>query len=303
MLLKKEPLVSILMTAYNREKYIAEAIESVLASTYTNFELIIVDDGSKDRTVEIARSFEKKDNRIKVYVNETNLGDYPNRNKAASYARGKYLKYLDSDDVIYEHSLTVMVEAIEKFPNVAYAFLSATIQDDDSPYPKIYSPEQCYFENFFNGGFFYPGPVGTIILKSAFDAIGGFSGIRMVGDYELWLALGARFNVLKIQPGLIWWRRHEGQEYYTGHKSNIYLKLIYNVTIKALESKECPLSDELRTIAIKKWKNLQSRAIMKLFLKGDFKLGFDIFKFSELKYPDLVVSLVQRRKNLTNKKL
>ena len=95
------PLVSVLMTAYNREKYIEEAIGSVLASTYTYFELIIVDDCSKDKTVEIAKKYERMDERVKVYINETNLGDYPNRNKAASYASGEYLKYVDSDDLVY----------------------------------------------------------------------------------------------------------------------------------------------------------------------------------------------------------
>ena len=64
------PIVSVLMTAYNREKYIAAAIESVLASTLTDFELIIVDDGSRDRTVEIAKTYAAKDTRIKLYVNE-----------------------------------------------------------------------------------------------------------------------------------------------------------------------------------------------------------------------------------------
>ena len=78
------PLVSVLITSYNREKYIGDAIQSVLDSTYKNFELIIVDDMSTDNSVGIAKSFEKKDNRIKVYINEANLGDYPNRNKAAS---------------------------------------------------------------------------------------------------------------------------------------------------------------------------------------------------------------------------
>ena len=92
------PLVSLLMTSYNREKYIGFAIESVLASTYTNWELIIVDDGSIDKTVEIAQQYEKKDGRIRFYRNEKNLGDYPNRNKAASYAGGKYIKYVDADD-------------------------------------------------------------------------------------------------------------------------------------------------------------------------------------------------------------
>ena len=64
-----QPLVSVLMTAYNREKYISEAIESVLSSTFKNFELIIVDDGSVDNTVKIARGYELKDSRIKVFTN------------------------------------------------------------------------------------------------------------------------------------------------------------------------------------------------------------------------------------------
>jgi glycosyltransferase involved in cell wall biosynthesis len=93
--------------------YIAEAIDSVINSNYQNWELIIVDDCSKDRTVEIARKYEKQDDRIKVYVNKTNLGDYPNRNRAASYAKGKYLKYVDADDLIYPHGLEVMVRALE----------------------------------------------------------------------------------------------------------------------------------------------------------------------------------------------
>jgi glycosyltransferase involved in cell wall biosynthesis len=80
------PIVSVLMTSFNREKYIAEAIESVLASTYKDFELIIVDDVSTDATVAIAEKYAKQDGRIKVYKNQNNLGDYKNRNRAASYA-------------------------------------------------------------------------------------------------------------------------------------------------------------------------------------------------------------------------
>src|SRR5271156_3108445 len=104
------------MTAYNREKYIAQAIDSILESTYKNFELIIVDDCSKDKTVEIAKGYAQKDSRVKVFINEKNLGDYPNRNKAASYANGKYLKYVDSDDVVYPTGLEVFVNSMEQFP-------------------------------------------------------------------------------------------------------------------------------------------------------------------------------------------
>src|ERR1700710_1673857 len=103
------PLVSVLLTAWNREKYVGEAIERVLATTFTDFELIIVDDASTDGTVDIIRQYAEKDKRIRFYVNEKNIGDYPNRNKVASYATGKYLKYTDSDDVLYAHALQVLV--------------------------------------------------------------------------------------------------------------------------------------------------------------------------------------------------
>ena len=81
------PKISILTTVYNRDKYLAACIDSVLASSYQDWELIIVDDVSTDTSVAIAQRYEQKDARIKVYVNQTNLGDYPNRNKAASYAK------------------------------------------------------------------------------------------------------------------------------------------------------------------------------------------------------------------------
>ena len=116
------PLVSVLMTAYNRELYIAEAIESVLQSSYTNFELIIVDDVSTDSTISIAKKYSEIDKRVYVYQNETNLGDYDNRNKAASFAKGMLYKYLDSDDVIYPYS-------IDKWGIVGYANFVAVRSD------------------------------------------------------------------------------------------------------------------------------------------------------------------------------
>src|SRR5678815_4561869 len=93
------PSVSVVLTAYNREHYIAESIESVLAQSYGDFELIIVDDASSDRTAAIIESYARTDPRITMEVNDRNLGDYPNRRKAAGLARGRFLKYHDSDDV------------------------------------------------------------------------------------------------------------------------------------------------------------------------------------------------------------
>src|SRR5206468_12040496 len=119
------PLISVLMTPYNREDYIAQSIESVLSQTCADFELIVSDDQSSDRTVEIARAYAARDARIRVSVNPVNLGDYPNRRQAASLARGTFLKYHDSDDVMYPHCLATMVEPLRREPSAAFA-LSAS---------------------------------------------------------------------------------------------------------------------------------------------------------------------------------
>ena len=83
------PAVSVLLTTYNRESFLASAIESVLCPDLQDFELLIVDDGSTDRTVEIARAYERLDSRVRVVVNERNLGQFRNRNRAAELARGR----------------------------------------------------------------------------------------------------------------------------------------------------------------------------------------------------------------------
>ncbi len=88
--MEKPPIVSILMTAYNREAFIEKSRNCIINSTFDNWELIIVDNQNTDQTVKIANHYTSTDSRIKVFINDNNLGDYPNRNKAASYASGKY---------------------------------------------------------------------------------------------------------------------------------------------------------------------------------------------------------------------
>ena len=94
------PEISILTTSYNKEKYISDCILSVKKSSFQDWEMIILDDCSKDNTYLIAQSFAFEDERIKVFKNDKNLGDYPNRNKIVQYARSEYIKYLDADDTI-----------------------------------------------------------------------------------------------------------------------------------------------------------------------------------------------------------
>lgn len=281
-----EPLVSVLMTAYNREKFIAEAIESVLASTYTDFELIIVDDCSKDKTVEIAKSYELRDKRIRVYINVKNLGDYPNRNRAASYARGKYLKYLDSDDILYGYGLEAFVKHIEMMPEAALGICSRIIQED-TPFPILVSKEDAIRRHFFKDGFLDCGPSAVIIRRDVFEKLGGFSGKRMIGDSELWFKITSQFPVVIVPPSLIFWRRHNEQEFLAGVKSNIYLKLNLPMINEFLASPYCTLSDREKERIEKHFRIISSRALLKMAIKHfQFKEAKKIADLLQLKSTD-----------------
>lgn len=243
------PVVSVLTTLYNREIFISGCIDSVLKSTLYDWEMIIVDDCSTDQSVSMAREFEKRDSRIKVYVNPTNLGDYPNRNKAASLATGKYLKYLDADDTIYPHGLETFVKTMEMYPEAALG-ISQQVAEDTEPYPFRMDPHETYTREFLKRGVLGVGPTGTIIRRDVFEKLGGFTGTRFIGDKELWLKMAAMYPVVKISPGLIWWRKHEGQEYSIGQKTNFYLENNYFLAIQSLNSPACPLNWAEKNAAI-----------------------------------------------------
>lgn len=252
----EQPLVSVLMTAYNREAYIAEAIESVLSSIYENFELIIVDDCSKDNTVSIARDYEQKDARVKVFINEHNLGDYQNRNKAASLGQGKYIKYIDSDDVMYPHCLSVMVYAMEQFPEAGFA-LSA-MHDAAKPYPVLLSPREIYLEHYNGYTHFHRAPGSALIKKEVFDDIGGFSGERMIGDVDMWYKMSMYYPMVKTVNDLYWDRQHNSQERNSAYAKNEYPRLMKMVSDRYASHVDCPLTKE-EILALERKNRLNSR--------------------------------------------
>jgi len=269
-------LVSVLMTAYNREKYIAEAIESVLLSTFKDFELIIVDDCSSDKTIEIAKKYEVIDSRVKVYVNEKNLGDYPNRNRAASYATGKYIKYVDADDYIYPNGLEIIVNQMEKYPEAAVAFFSLQ-QNIHKPFPILLNPRETYLYNFLGQGLFHKAPLSAIFRKDAFIEIGGFSLIRHAGDFEMWHRMAQRFHFLLIEDHIVWYREHDDQE---SKKHDFKIELNYiRIERDYLFNLKSPLLEFERKKIIKK------RIVMYLknLIISLFKLNFRSAHLSILK--------------------
>lgn len=266
-MITQQPLVSVLMTTYNREKYIVAAVESVLASSYKNFELILVDDGSKDKTVEIARQLAQKDARIKVFINEKNLGDYPNRNKAASYASGKYLKYVDADDYIYPLGLEVLVTMMEANP-VADWGLCSFEQVVPQPFPLLLLPNQIFEHEYFGSGLFHRAPLSSIIKKEIFEEVGGFKPYRMVGDNEMWQRLALDYPVLLMPDGVVWYREHDEQEINNVKK---YMKMYCIIQIHYITHPKCLLSKQQINYIVKQARKRIMIQFFKLIVKTKLK--------------------------------
>lgn len=122
-----KPLVSIIMPCYNAERYIAQSIESVMAQTYQNWELLITDDGSTDRSVEIVSEYCKKDGRINLLVNE-HKGISETRNASIARAKGRFVAFLDSDDIWYPEKLERQVNYMLE-NDLAFTYSSYEIID------------------------------------------------------------------------------------------------------------------------------------------------------------------------------
>ena len=272
------PAISVLMTTYNREKYVGAAIESVLNSSFKDFELVVVDDRSKDKTVDIVREWQAKDDRVKLFINEQNLGDYPNRNQAAAHATGKYLKYVDADDLIYPWGLQILWECMERFPEAGWGLCSLA-QDNARPFPFVLETREAYRYHYLGPGLFHKAPLSSIIKKELFDAVGGFEPGRMVGDFEMWHRLAFQSPVVLMPHGMVWYRAHDDQESNViGEFEEVYRK----ISLKHLHAEPKPLTPaELRQVAQRKRKKHLKFAAIYL-AKGHFKLAQHSYRKAEL---------------------
>lgn len=259
------PRVSVLTTIFNREAFLAEAIESVLAQTFADFELILVDDCSTDRSVEIARRY-LCDPRVRFFQNERNLGDYPNRNSAAAHATGDYLKYVDSDDTIAQDCLEVMVATMDAHP---HAVLGLCHPPGRFPkLPLVLSPLEAYRTHYFDRGILTNAPLSAIIRRSSFEAVGGFSGRNYIGDGELWLRLAAEFPIVLLRGGLTRWRSHGDQQLVYATLSGAQFNEDFHKDLRALRAVHCPLTPADRQAALRAIRARNAYVILSLAARG-----------------------------------
>ncbi|MDF1722305.1 MAG: glycosyltransferase family A protein [Minwuia sp.] len=271
------PMVTVITTSYNSEAHIGTAIESVLNQTFEDFEYLVVDDASDDETMQIARNCAGKDRRIRLLRNETNLGDYPNRHRAVAEAQGRYIKFLDSDNVLYPHALDVHVRYMEAYPEAGLGLCK--VNDESRPLPYDLAPETVYQKHYLGGGFLTNAPTSAIFRRSAYEAVGGFRSIRHRGDLDLWLRLSARFPVVAIPAFLDRDFRRPGQE----SEGNLARKrnITYRVSVEALSDPACPLpeADCMRTL--RKYRKNFVRGTLLAWRRGEFGLRNATRIFSE----------------------
>ncbi|RKX59397.1 MAG: hypothetical protein DRP29_04695 [Thermodesulfobacteriota bacterium] len=230
-----EPLISIITLTYNHQDYIAECIESVMCQTYPNWEMIIVDDASTDKTPYIVEQYLKKDSRIKFIRNEKNNGPLfldANYNLALKEAKGEWIGYLEGDDVFTPKSLQHRVEALkflsdEDRENISLVYgrygriwMDAKVIDRPIPYY-----ENDRYANIINNkpvgqsllwflqGFNFIPAASVLINKKKLNKIGGFKQypreIKLV-DYCTWTYLALEGEFLYLPKTLYFWRRHSG---------------------------------------------------------------------------------------------
>lgn len=199
-------LVSIIMPSYNTAQFISETIHSVLNQTYSNWELIIVDDCSKDNTDEVVAAF-LSDPRIRYLKNEVNSGAALSRNYALREAKGKWIAFLDSDDLWEPEKLEKQL-AFMKENGYAFSYTDYMIQLNGEWLPYVYTgPRVVNRRKMYDYCYF-----STITVMYDRDVIGlvQIENLRKNNDYAMWLQAIEKSNCYRLPECLSYYIKHEG---------------------------------------------------------------------------------------------
>lgn len=179
-------LVSIITPMYNSENTISRTIESVLSQTYTDWEMIIIDDCSTDKSPEIVKKYQQSDNRIRYYKKEEQTGVAKSRNEAIRLSRGYYLAFLDSDDIWKDNKLEKQIDFMEKNKAGFCYCACAVIDENGSPTGKVRNVKKYADYKILLKGNFIP-CLTVVVMRSLFNGI-EFPEIPHE-DYAAWLSV------------------------------------------------------------------------------------------------------------------
>lgn len=210
----REPSLAFVVAAYNAEQTLGRALDSVLRQQHDNWQLFVVDDGSADMTLHIARSYASQDGRIRV-LSQENAGAGAARNAAIRLVDAEYTGYLDADDMLADNHVQTMLGLMAEFPGRdIYSSDGLFVFDDGSTelvfgyrHPTVVSLEDLLMECRILGG-------GALVRTAVLRALGGFREHMYGEDYDLWLrAVAAGYShVASPEPLYIYHRCVKGQK-------------------------------------------------------------------------------------------
>lgn len=229
-------LVSVIMPSYNTASYIFDSIKSVLAQTYSNWELIIVDDCSTDNTDAIVAKF-LSDKRIRYYKNPYNSGAAQSRNRALREAKGRYIAFLDSDDLWLPEKLEKQIRFMQK--NGFYFTYSCYEEIDEKNKLlgiKVSGPKVITEFGMYN--FCYPGCL-TVIYDAQKIGLIQIADIKKNNDYAIWLKAIRKCNCYLLDEVLSQYRKRKGSI-----SNHSYIRLIkhHYKLYRVAEKKSCFIS-------------------------------------------------------------
>jgi glycosyltransferase involved in cell wall biosynthesis len=212
------PVISVCMPVYNTDPYIAEAVESILAQSYRDFEFIIIDDGSTDRSLAILEGYAAQDSRVRL-SSRPNAGYLVRLNEMLDMARGDFIARMDSDDVAMPERFTRQIEFLNAHPEVvAVGSRILAIDSDGDPLlefckvPDHEGIDRAHLE--IRGG--YINHPAAMIRTGAIRAVGGYRGAYWPGeDVDLWLRLAEIGRLANLPETLLKYRQHLESTGYT----------------------------------------------------------------------------------------
>jgi glycosyltransferase involved in cell wall biosynthesis len=209
-------LVSVVMPVYNAGEYLHQAIESVLAQTLQDFELICIDDGSTDGSLEVLQAYASRDARILVLQNERNLGEPATRNTGMSVARGEYIAIQDADDVSLPQRLERQVEFLQATPSISVLGAAMLVVDEHG----VASRHWPAFETdvILRCLLLVMNPLAhpsVVLRRRVIQEIGGYQeSLTAAVDYELWVRAASVCKFANMPEVLVRYRQHSMQATY-----------------------------------------------------------------------------------------
>ena len=228
--------VSIILTSYNHEKYLAESIDSILNQAYRDFELIIVDDCSSDSSWDIIRGYQKKYPFIKIIRHEYNWGEGIIEGTVKEYATGEYIAIHHSDDIWEKGKLEKQIELLDSKPDCAAVFTNAIAINDEG---DVYNDEEGFYYNLFSvenrnryewlNYFFYHGNClchpSVLIRKSVYEEDGFFrKGLKQIPDFVKWIQVCKKHEIYVIPERLVKFRIHNEGKNTSGMRADTQVR-------------------------------------------------------------------------------